>query len=83
MLLDNLFSNNGFGNSNYNNNSGLGKESSFFNPFATIFGTNSTNFGQLMKNSSLDSATTNLDKNSNSTAFDIMKMLELFQSGQQ
>jgi hypothetical protein len=86
MLLDKLFSNSGFSNSSSNNNnSGLGNDSSSFNPFAAIFGTNSTGFGQLKENFSLGSPT-NLANNSNSTttptAIDIMKMLELFKSEQ-
>ena len=67
MFLDHLFSNSGFGNIDKNNNnknnsspSGLGNESSFFNPFAAIFGTNNTDFGMMMmeNNSSLDSNAT-------------------------
>ena len=83
MLLDHLFSNSGFDNSSNNNNpSGLGNDSSSFNPFAAIFGTNTTGLGPHLDNSSLDSATNQDNNNSNSTDIAIIKMLELFQSGQ-
>ncbi len=59
-----------------------------FNPFAAIFGTNSTGSGhQLMENnSSLDSNGTdqiNNNNNNNPATLDLMKILEFLQDKQQ
>lgn len=72
MLLDRLFSDAGFGNQ-----TGFENDSSF-NPFAALFGANSTGFlGQFEnQSSSLDSA------GSDNSTLDIIRMLEFFQSGQ-
>jgi hypothetical protein len=72
MLLDRLFSGTGFGNQ-----TGFENDSSF-NPFAALFGTNSTGlFGQFENQSS------SVDSNSSdNSTLDIIRMLEFFQSGQ-
>jgi len=68
MLLDRLFSDSGFGNQ-----TGLENDSSF-NPFAALFGANSTGLlGQFENQSSAGSDNSTLD---------IIRMLEFFQSGQ-
>ncbi|WP_161486280.1 hypothetical protein [Candidatus Nitrosocosmicus hydrocola] len=72
MMLDRLFSDTGFGNQ-----TGFENDSSF-NPFAALFGTNSTGlFGQFENQSS--SVGSNSSDNS---TLDIIRMLEFFQSGQ-
>ena len=78
MLLDQLFSN------SFGNHTGLQNDSSF-NPFAALFGANSSGlFGggggsQLMENQSSPVGSNSSD---NSSTLDIIKMLEFFQSGQ-
>ncbi|HKR74230.1 MAG TPA: hypothetical protein VJR94_08975 [Candidatus Nitrosocosmicus sp.] len=78
MLLDKLFSESGFGN-----NTALQNDSSF-NPFAALFGTNSSGlFGgsSQFENQSSSLLGSNSSDNSSNT-LDIIKMLEFFQSGQ-
>jgi hypothetical protein len=78
MLLDSLFSESGFGN-----NTALQNDSSF-NPFAALFGTNSSGlFGgsSQFENQSSSLLGSNSSDNSSNT-LDIIKMLEFFQSGQ-
>lgn len=72
MLIDRLFSDAGFGNQTGSEND------SSFNPFAALFGANSTGFLGEFENqtSSLDSA------GSDNSTLDIIRMLEFFQSGQ-